>query len=204
LELMTVDCLNSLFNTTDKELDEVIVIDDGSPIRVEFVNDTNFKHNIQNYTKGKNGGYSSAVNMGLFYAKGDIIIVGNNDLIFDKDWLPKLLKPFEEGFDVATCWTTDQKYKLEPVVSETDKFGSLFAMKRNVYETIGGFDEQFKGYFADTDYIERINQAGFRIGINKNLAVKHLAKATYKVTDPDDSEFKRAKLLFEAKYGYLT
>lgn len=203
IEEMTIDCLNSLIETTDDEPEEILIIDDGSPYAVDFVDETDFKQKIQTLRKEKNGGYSSASNMGLFYAQGDIIIIGNNDLTFPEKWLTRLLNVFDEGFDVATCWTSDQNYELEPVIAEWNKFGSLFAMKRHVYESIGGFDEQFRGYFADTDYIERIKQAGFRIGINKNLVVNHKAKATYSVTDPEDTEYERAKLLFEAKWGYL-
>lgn len=134
-------------------------------------------------------------------ATGDILIVGNNDLTFTENWLTELLRPLDEGFDLACCWTSDQEYQLSNSITENSKFGSLFAMNRIVYETIGGFDEQFRGYFADDDYRERLLAAGFRIGRNNNLVVEHVAKATYKEVDPDDTEYRRAKLLYEIKYG---
>jgi hypothetical protein len=146
--------------------------------------------------------YTVNVNNGLRAATGDILIVGNNDLIFTERWLDGLLIILKD-YDIATCWTSDQDVKLEAKVEDNAKFGSLFAMKRKVYETIGGFDEQFKGYFADLDYRERALKMGFSIGKNLNLVVQHKAKSTYAVTDPKDQEYLRSMRLFEAKYGYI-
>lgn len=149
-------------------------------------------------------GYSKTVNKALRAATGDILVIGNNDLVFPEGWLEELLWPLDEGYDIATCWTSDQDYYLaEDTIEEGAKFGSLFAMTRQVYETLGGFDEQFKGYFADLDYRSRAIAAGAGIGKNLGLVVEHQAKATYKVTDPDDNEYLRAMRLYEAKWGFI-
>lgn len=148
-------------------------------------------------------GYSKTVNKALQKAQGDILIVGNNDLIFHENWLSGLLRVLDEGFDIATCWTSDQDYKLDNVIKEGDRFGSLFAMNREVYTKLGGFDEQFKGYYSDDDYRVRAKEAGFRIGMNYSMVVEHKAKATYKIIDPEDNEFVKAGRLFEAKHGFL-
>lgn len=148
--------------------------------------------------------YTVNVNNALRAATGDILIIGNNDLVFPENWLERLLSVLERGYDIATCWTSDQKdVFLEEGIEEDTKFGSLFAMKRAVYDKLGGFDEQFKGYFADTDYRRRALDAGFKIGKNLNLVVGHEAKSTYKVVDPDDEEFLHSQRLFEAKYGWV-
>lgn len=193
---MTDACLYSIFLSTPPGT-EVIVVDDGSPVSY----DPDVGRLI---TMPVNGGYSKAVNEGLKKAKGDILIVGNNDLIFKKGWLDALCVILE-NYDIATCWTSDQKVNLRTTVEvERDaKFGSLFAMRRKVYETLGGFDEQFRGYFADLDYRERAMNARFTIGKNLAFVVDHKAKATYAQTDPNDDEYYRAMRLFEAKWGYL-
>lgn len=190
---ITAKCLRSLHLT---ELpDQIILVDDGSPIQAtQDFSDIDIR-------LPENQGYSAAVNAGLEAAQGDIIIVGNNDLTFHENWLTELLRVLDEGFDVATCWTSDQKYKLQDKIEQDAKFGSIFAMKREVYEQVGGFDEQFRGYFADDDLRKRMLEAGFTIGKNCNLVIEHLAKATYDVTDPDDEEYQRAKILFEIKHG---
>lgn len=146
-------------------------------------------------------GYCKTVNRALELADGDIIIVGNNDLVFPENWLTELLFPLNVGYDIATCWTSDQDYLIEDRIENGAKFGSLFAMHRKVYETIGGFDEMFKGYFGDTDYRRRALEAGFKVGRNRSLVVEHTAKATYDITDPKDKEFLVAQRYYEAKWG---
>lgn len=191
---MTDRCLTSILRHTPPNV-EVIIVDDGSTIP--------YKANIGKLiTLEENGGYSKAVNTALEAAQGDILVIGNNDLTFHENWLPELLFPLNVGFDIATCWTSDQRnIKLQDKIQKDAVFGSLLAMTRQTYETIGGFDEQFRGYFADTDYRKRALSYGIKIGKNMNMVVQHEAKATYAVTDPTDYEFHKASFLFEEKWG---
>lgn len=198
---MTVGCVNSLIETALDDLNQILIIDDGSPIELNLVDEINFVSKITVLRKENNGGYSSASNMGLFHADGDIIVLGNNDITFTEGWLDGLLGVLDEGYDIATCWTSDQDVKFEDRIEENAKFGSLWAMKRSVYETVGPFDEQFRGYFTDLDYRHRALDAGFKIGKNLNCVVEHLAKATYEQTDPNDDEYLKAMRLYEIKYG---
>lgn len=175
LEKMTIKCLASQIDPVDETILQIDPVGEG---------------------------YTKTVNKALKRVGGGIIIVGNNDLLFPKGWVRKLISVLEEGFDLATCWTSDQHYTKEAIITESDKFGALFAMTRMLYETVGPLDEQFKGYFSDTDYRRRLLDSGFRIGMNRDLVIEHIAKATYKVTDENDIEFKKAKILYERKWGY--
>jgi GT2 family glycosyltransferase len=191
---MTSECLESLeFGRPD----EVILVDDGSPYP------TLFENCDKQINLPENKGYAYAVNRGLEVATGDVIIIGNNDLLFTPEWLTGLLLPLEQGYDISTIPTSDQTWVTEDKITSGDKFGSLFAMKREVYETLGGFDEQFRGYFTDLDYRRRALDAGFTIGKNWNVLVEHEAKATYKLTDPYDDEYNTAKELYIKKWGKL-
>jgi GT2 family glycosyltransferase len=192
---MTAECIASLY--TDIIPDEVIVVDDGSPI-------TAVMPGVTNIHRKKNGGYSKAVNRALFEAKNEIIIVANNDMTFHTGWLKELLMPLKLGYDLSTVWTSDQAdfIDLRREITPNAKFGSIFAMKRKVYDTIGGFDERFRGYFTDDDYRNRVLEAGFRIGLNCDSVIQHQAKGTYSVIDRADEEYRSAKELYEELYGY--
>lgn len=151
-----------------------------------------------------NAGYAENVNVGLKEASGDVLIICNNDIEFiQPDWLKHLLKPLLEGYDISSIRTTDSDgWETEDKITEGDKFGSLWAMKRKVYETIGGLDESFgKGYFEDLDYHKRAEDSGFKIAKNHAGLVEHIGKATFGVVDPSDQHYVEAREKFKAKWG---
>lgn len=151
----------------------------------------------------RGSGYSKTVNTALEAAQGDILVIGNNDITFHQNWLVELLLPLQAGYDISTCWSSNQPYTLEDRIEADAKFDCLWAMRRAVYEKIGGLDERFRGYFADTDYRRRALNMGFRIGKNCSMVVEHVSKATYRATDPTDEEYKQAMKLYELKHGFL-
>lgn len=93
-------------------------------------------------------GFAKAVNQGLKLAKGDYIMVVNNDV----EWKSGNLK------DLCVESTV-----TSPKVNNAEQpfWGSFFCIPRSVYESIGGLDEQFGiGYYEDEDYAKRLEQAG--------------------------------------------
>jgi GT2 family glycosyltransferase len=192
---MTEVCLRGL---AELNLD-VIVVDDGSPLKhVPSVGTV--------YSRPTNGGYAAAVNTGLEHSEGQYIIVCNNDIEFiQPDWLDRLLYPVANGWDIASIRTTDcDGWLTEDKITEGDKFGSIWVMKRSVYEAIGGLDETFgKGYFEDLDFKKRAEAAGFRVAKNHAGIVDHHGKATFSRVDPDDEAYYRAMARFKEKYGQV-
>lgn len=179
---------------------EVIVVDDGSPIKPLF------EYDVTRITCPENGGYASAVNVGLDAVDSDIIIICNNDVEFiDPEWLSQLIKPLDMGFDISSIRTTDSDgWEVEDKITVKDKFGSIWAMKKIVYETIGGLDESFgKGYFEDLDYQKRAEDAGFRVAKNHAALVLHHGKSTFKIVDTDDKAYKLAMDRFKLKWGAI-
>lgn len=193
---LTRHCLASLVYGRP---DEVILVDDCSPLQVEF---TGVDKHIK---RTENGYFPKCANTGWAEAKGDILILSNNDIVYTPGWLEGILKPLEEGYDISSVRMSDSDgYTTEDKITEGDRFGSLWAMKRNVYETIGGFDESFgKGTFEDLDFHKRAIAAGFRIGKNHNALVEHKGRATMDTLFPDRLDFIEGKDNFIKKYGRL-
>lgn len=193
--LMIEHCLGSLQYGRP---DEVIVVDDGSPLT------NNFYGVDKIITLDQNSGYTVAVNAGLEAATGDIIIIGNSDLTFQPGWLEGILLPLQEGCDVSSIVTSDQGYMTADKTTIGDRFGSLWAMKRAVYEDLGGLDESLgRGYFTDTDYYLRLKEKNYRIGKNWRALVEHVGGATFKVTDPTNSDYESAMVKFKDKHGVV-
>lgn len=198
---MTERCLLSM---TQELPDEVIIINDGSNLAFD---ETNYFVGITKakiISFAKNYGYTMAVNTGLQAAKGDIIIIANNDLTFPEGWLTGLLKPLKEGWDISTVATEEGDHEVIPVPRTTTggKFGSIWAMKRKVYEKVGPLDVKLgRGYFTDLDFQKRAEDLKFKVGKNHGMVIQHEAKATYKIVDPDDTQYLEAKEKFRKKWG---
>jgi GT2 family glycosyltransferase len=193
LRNMTKRCVESI-----KEDVEIIVVDDGSPIKAP-----DFDKEIVLIELPQNMGYACAVNAGLEAANGDYLIVCNNDIEFiDPHWLEALLKPLKRGAGISTIRTTEPDgWETKDLFEENAKFGSLYCITRATYETLGGLDEGFgKGYGEDLDYWHRARNEGIRIVKNHNGLAEHLGKATFKVIDPADKAFNRFIVTYKTKW----
>lgn len=110
-------------------------------------------------------GYTKAANEGMKRAKGDFIILLNDDVILLKQpknyWINKLLEPFI--FDIKMGITGCHKLKC-PITQEDFIVGYCICIEREVINEIGYYDEIFNpGYEEDIDYCLRAKKAGFLI-----------------------------------------
>ena len=194
---LTINCLASL--AVDTRPDEVIVVDDCSPFMVGL-------EGVDVYVRREvNGGFPECSNTGFETANGDILILSNNDITYTPGWYAGILKPFSEGYDISHINVSDSNGRTtRDEITEDDYFGSLWAMTRKVYETIGGFDERFKnGTFEDKDFYVRAKRAGFRIGKNHAAYVEHIGRATMDTLYPNGEDFNDNMERFREKWGYV-
>jgi len=91
-------------------------------------------------------GFTKAVNIGLKLAKGDYIMVVNNDIVWERGNLKDLCKP---------------NSVTSPMMKEQPQFfwGCFFVVPREVLDKVGYLDEQFFLYCSDTDYVKRCREA---------------------------------------------
>jgi hypothetical protein len=138
-------------------------------------------------------GYAKPINRGLNLAKGDFLLVLNDDLIMDKG---QTLQDM--------C---DEKYVTSPTVDYINQpfWGCAFMIPRWVYEKVGGLDERYRiSYFDDDDYINELRKA--------NVPMKCMPKVNFTNVDgggrtmhtfPDHNEFfEENKKKFIDKWGY--
>lgn len=195
----TVACVSSL---SFGKPDEVIIVDDGSPLSAPELTAHPFAD--QFIQRDVNGGYAKAVNSGLSAARGEVLIVSNNDIYFTPGWMEAIMLPLKAGADISSIRTSDNGYELEDKVTQGDKFGSLWAMKREVYDKLGGLSEEFgRGYAEDLDYRRRALNEGFTVAKNHGHLVEHEAKATFKQVDPEDTSYRKALRIYKKKWKTL-
>ncbi|HTW94060.1 MAG TPA: glycosyltransferase family 2 protein [Tepidisphaeraceae bacterium] len=86
-------------------------------------------------------------------------------------WLPRLFPPAHFLSDYRR-WPHDREMNVDWVI------GACFMVRRNVYETLGGFDERFFMYAEETDWQQRMRQGGWQIGFTPAALVTHLGGAS--------------------------
>lgn len=96
----TIMCLKALKKHTPEELDyEVIVVDDCSIEKLEDVLPETvpeeIKHNLRILRNKENLGFGQSVNKGVREAKGNIIVLLNNDAFVTKGWLEAFLSTLD-------------------------------------------------------------------------------------------------------------
>jgi len=170
---VTKNCINSA--RQDKTELNVIVIETGQPYKYDA--DKIIEYNGQ-------FNYNRALNMGLKYAKNDIHILANNDLIFQTGWskIGDLMKA--NDYHSASCISGHlTQFKRGDLVYEGYHVGYIFTgwclfLDNYVLERIGKLDEAVSFWFSDNLYAAQLKAAGIRHGLFTNCQIDHMASQT--------------------------
>lgn len=158
-------CLQSIIKNTDLSDIEVIVVangcgDDGTR---EYVESLGAPFRLLWADDGL--GYTLATNWGLREAKGDVLILMNNDcLILDFQaknvWLDRLLGPLKD----PTVGITGSLKIRDAVTGYDFLVFFLVAFRRELYEKLGPLDEVYSpGAYEDVDFCLKAEQLGYKL-----------------------------------------
>lgn len=207
LETCTKKCLASLFSTISLKKCEVIIVDnnsiDGTKEWLLSIKQQNLP-NVQIILNTENFGYAEGNNIGILKARGDIVILLNNDTLLSKGWLDKLLSGFDETtglvgpitnrigsmqqvtFPGVTSLTFDEVTKRYTHLHANEYFDVeklcffCVAIKRSVIEKIGLLDKNFGiGNFEDDDYCFRVRSAGYKLRIAEGCFIYHMGSISF-------------------------
>ncbi len=159
------DCIASVKKHSSNY--EFIIVDDGSTLPTGFLKeaaDTYIRHNP------RNRGIATSWNDGMRIARGDYIVVINDDIRVEKGWLKKLENVIKAGASVSgpiNGWQTGMKpYKWFT--------GYCYMLKTQLLGTIGYFDETFNpANCEDLDYWYRVMKRGGTLGRAFDLKIYH-------------------------------
>lgn len=184
---------------------ELIVIDNGSDEPTQaYLRNLSDAVVIRNE---QNEGFARACNQGLAAARGERIVLLNNDVLVGEHWLGNLIDHLDDepGVGIVGPCTnyagTDQKTRgdyagVEQFQGFVREFyldhyrsyaltyrlaGFCMLIKREVIDAIGGFDERFgTGNFEDDDFCLRAAIAGYKIVIAQDTYVHHIGSVTFR------------------------
>lgn len=225
----TKKCLTSLKDNTTHSNFEVIVVDNGSTDgSVEYLEGMDWIKLIKN---DKNLGFVKGNNIGLeVIADNDVVLLNNDMIITQDDWLTKLQKSayVAEDIGVVGCRLVNEKgmflHAGTYIYPETywgqqigggqkdigqysydrDVEGVVFAcayIKREVLNKVGGLCEDFFSYFEDTDYCLSAKEAGYRCICCGDVTLIHYQNVSADINKVDFSDmFKTSQKTFKHKW----
>jgi GT2 family glycosyltransferase len=178
-------CIEALLNQTIKTDYEVIVIDDKSSqemshILAEFASEPK----IRVFSLSEQAGAFALRNIGCKAANGEIIAFIEPDCLPARNWLRSLISPILQQKAAAVqgiirstgrgLWVELEKARISLYRGVKTK---NFAIKKEILEKIGGFDERFRWSddvsAGDVDFYERLGKAGFTLFYEDKAVVYH-------------------------------
>lgn len=197
-------CLDSILSQLTAE-DELIVVDNGSTDGSADLVAARYPQ--VTLIRSGNEGYAGGNNRGAQAAQGEYLVILNPDTALLPGAIDALIGPLasaEIGLTTAcivfmdrpnivnTCGNTVQFTGLtycrgagQPrsgytTAAEVDAVsGAAFAIRRSLFDELGGFDERFFMYVEDTDLSWRARNAGYRCLYVPGAIVKHAYQPGY-------------------------
>lgn len=199
-------CLDSLQKQTFQDF-EIILVDNGSfDESLSFVK-TNYPQ-VRTLEFKENRGFSRAVNAGIKISNGETIALLNNDTEVDPRWLEELNKVLNENPEVGFCGSKIHFYDRRKIINSTgitvgvngsawdigynsmdsgqfndpkyifSACAAASIYRKNLFQDVGLFDEDFFAYAEDVDLSFRAQLRGFKCLYVPSAIVYHRCRAT--------------------------
>jgi GT2 family glycosyltransferase/glycosyltransferase involved in cell wall biosynthesis len=228
---LTQACLNSIERFTEQGRYEVIVVDnasnDGTRAFLQQWAGTRADRAI--VLNDENRGFAAGNNQGLALARGEYLVMLNNDTEVTQGWLPTLMShlrhdpslgmvgPVTDNIGnearIRLSFRNPDEMCSKARVYTLAHMGETIPMRtlaffcvmlpRQVYEKIGPIDESYgQGFFEDDDYCRRVELAGWRIACAEDVFVHHHLSASFDKLGKGRQELmERNRKVYEAKWG---
>lgn len=202
-------CINSILETVNEKIELIIVNNASSDGTSEFLAGiANEKVDLVVVDNEENTGFPVAVNQGIEISNGKYVVIANNDIIFNRGWLERMIEIADSDSriglvgpvsnevsglqkDESADYNTIEAMKnyAENLQKKNGKQTLHFPrlaflctlVKRDLINSIGGLDERFSpGNYEDDDYCLRAQLAGFKAVIAKDIYIHHFGSKSFK------------------------
>jgi len=191
-ELLRIqNCLRSLEEQKFQDF-EIIFVDYGTekPFQKEvekLINNFSKAQYIYADSRGMFWNRSQALNIGLFYAKGDIMVISDVDLVFENTFLAQVQNFMKkEEILIYPCINLGEAYKdftFEKLFQNLAKIkkewyyggGGNIIFHKKLLEKVGGYNEYYRIWgYEDIDFVKRIKKADLEVPkIPEGIIVLH-------------------------------
>lgn len=221
---LTRRCIESLEETVSKQDYEIIIVDDHSDKETAEKLKALEGDKISVIRNRQNLGYAKSNNVGARSARGKYLILLNNDLEFDKNWVEPLLAGLRKR-KVGIVGNI----QIDPSTGKIDHSGFLFdgkgtlrhkrtpnhkgrytefhavtgaclAIKRDLYTQLDGLDERYENGCEDIDLCFKAKELGLKTIVANRSVIRHYVSSTRGV---DTLRNERNMRLFQNKWRPL-
>ncbi len=184
-------CLSSLSQTSPPPAEIILVEDGGGNGIAEMAEEFGY----QFCSNPIRSGPARARNLGARKAQGTILFFIDSDVIIPADTMEKVHYEFVQNPNLAAVFGSyDDAPGADNFLSQyrnllhyyihqnsnenaTTFWGACGAMRREVFEGLGGFDERYgQPSIEDIELGSRAKKAGYEIRLAKTLQIKHLKR----------------------------
>lgn len=135
--------------------------------------------------------YNHALNLGIAAGKADIVIMANNDLLFQRGWSSIGQTMIDNDYLSASALSNDFRqrpfkrgnYAYEGYLIGMQLTGWCIFAQRKLFERIGKLDEGVRFWYSDNVYAEQLQAEGIAHALICNVNVLHLGSRTLSKTD---------------------
>jgi len=195
---------------TGRMLGSLAVADRATELDVVVVEQAMKAWHFRTVFRADSFNFNAFANFGATQVDGDHLLICNNDLVFHRASID-LLHSYAIAHDLPVVCPVcplnpRQAGLLQPETgTEVGKHfaGWCFLIRRDAWEAIGRFDEDFPFWYADDATVEQLKRAGLSVTVLPSAVVEHRASSTLSTLP----RMQRSKLTkqqhqrFLAKYG---
>lgn len=201
------DSIESIWAQTEQDF-ELIVIDNASTDEsLAIAQSYEMRARYTLVQNSENTGFSAAVNAGICLAKGEYIVLFNNDAFAEPNWLAQLIAAAEADENIFAVQSLMIRHFERDICDDAGDYVTLFGWackrgdgmywrrytkpkrifsacggaslyRKRILDEIGLFDELFFAYFEDVDISWRANSLGYKNVYCPDAKCYHICGAT--------------------------
>lgn len=229
---LTHACLHSLEKNTHYKNVEIIVVDnDSRDATPEYLKEWARRgENRRIILNADNRGFAAGNNQGLRIARGEYLVLLNNDTYVTSGWLGSLVRHLQRNSSMGIVGpvtnnignesridisygsmdemeTAARRYTSSHMGETITLYTAAFfcvAFTREIYEKVGELDEAFGiGMFEDDDYCRRVQQLGYTVACAEDVFIHHHHSASFNLMGVERRMklFNENRALYESKWG---